>query len=43
MKLTGILVLRGERVYKPKAFTKEVWQYVSVIFLDRVKSISHSV
>jgi len=37
MKLTGISVLRGEGVYKPKAFTKEVWQYVSVIFLDRVK------
>ena len=39
MNLTGISVLRGERggLYKPKAFTKEVWQYVSVIFLDRVK------
>ena len=39
MKLTGISVLRGEGggLYKPKAFTKEVWQYVSVILLDRVK------
>ena len=39
MKLTRISVLRGEGggLYKPKAFTKEVWQYVSVILLDRVK------
>ena len=40
MKVTGISVLRGESgggVYKPKAFTEKVWQYVSVIFLHRVK------